>query len=194
MLVRLENTPVLPEELFPLVRVGVRKEDHSFELKGHKLKNSQRYQLFKSKGLKCVCCGLEGKVFYFEKPNGQTTYHLNLYGFFNGKEILFTKDHIIPRAKGGKDQLENYQTMCTVCNGIKESLIKIDIPHITCNLKTKEELEIAYKQLMHSMVVNLLIAYGREKKDYPDVVGRIRKNARILLRLNNIEERSEEER
>lgn len=27
-----------------------------------------------------------------------------------------TIDHIRPRAKGGKDELENYQMMCTICN------------------------------------------------------------------------------
>ena len=30
--------------------------------------------------------------------------------------ILFTKDHILPRSKGGKNWLQNYQTMCYNCN------------------------------------------------------------------------------
>ena len=51
-----------------------------------------------------------------EKYKEQQRYHLNLYGMKNGKEILFTKDHIIPKAKGGKNTMDNYQTMCAVCN------------------------------------------------------------------------------
>ena len=30
-----------------------------------------------------------------------------------------TKDHIIPKSKGGKNELSNYQTMCTYCNNEK---------------------------------------------------------------------------
>lgn len=32
-----------------------------------------------------------------------------------------TKDHIVPKSKGGPDKIENYQTMCTECNCIKGS-------------------------------------------------------------------------
>lgn len=78
---------------------------------------SDRYKLFFTKGYKCVNCGLEGKFFALEKRKTDTIYHLNLYGYDkNGNEILFTKDHIIPKSKGGKDILENYQTMCEKCN------------------------------------------------------------------------------
>jgi 5-methylcytosine-specific restriction endonuclease McrA len=32
---------------------------------------------------------------------------------------MITKDHIIPRSKGGKDILDNYQPMCIICNSKK---------------------------------------------------------------------------
>ena len=48
------------------------------------------------------------------------TYHLNLYAVDdNGDEILMTKDRILPRSKGGIDDISNYQTMCKLCNEAK---------------------------------------------------------------------------
>lgn len=81
--------------------------------------NSQRYTLFFKKGFKCVKCGIEGKYFAKERDTSSNSnkYHLNLYALDeNGKEVLMTKDHIIPKSKGGKNKLENYQTMCCICN------------------------------------------------------------------------------
>lgn len=43
--------------------------------------------------------------------------HLNLY--HEGKRgglVLMTQDHIFPKSRGGKDSLDNLQTMCTICN------------------------------------------------------------------------------
>lgn len=82
--------------------------------------NSQRYQTFFTKGCKCVVCGIEGKYFAKEKHLNSKRYHLNLYAIDdNGDEVLMTKDHIIPRSKGGIDDISNYQTMCEPCNKAK---------------------------------------------------------------------------
>jgi len=77
---------------------------------------SDRYKMFFTQGYTCKECGLTGKFFALEKADLDKRYHLNLYAIKNGKEILMTKDHIIPKSKGGKNILSNYQTMCTVCN------------------------------------------------------------------------------
>lgn len=82
--------------------------------------NSQRYQTFFTKGCKCVVCGIEGKYFAKERHLQDKSYHLNLYAVDNnGDEILMTKDHIMPRSKGGIDDISNYQTMCKLCNEAK---------------------------------------------------------------------------
>lgn len=91
--------------------------------------NSQRYQLFFTKGVKCCCCGIEGKYFRKERSRRQKNnqrYHLNLYGVNDdGIEILITKDHIIPASKGGNNHLSNYQTMCEICNKKKGNQMEV---------------------------------------------------------------------
>lgn len=87
-------------------------------------RNSQRMQLFFRDGFACVDCGLEGNCFALESATAKDSPHLNLYYVgknLDGKSvrILFTKDHIRPRARGGKDIMSNYQVMCQICNGKK---------------------------------------------------------------------------
>lgn len=92
-----------------------------WEFDGYRVKmNSMRYQLFKTKGTTCIECGVEGKYFALERPKGATRCHFNLYGFNkDGFEVMLTKDHIVPKSKGGKGHLGNLQTMCASCNGRK---------------------------------------------------------------------------
>jgi hypothetical protein len=80
---------------------------------------SQRYELFASKGIECVDCGIKGSYFALEKDISDSTsrFHLNLYGKDeNGEEVMITKDHILPKSKGGENKLSNYQPMCYKCN------------------------------------------------------------------------------
>lgn len=81
--------------------------------------DSQRYQVFFERGTDCVCCGLRGRYFWLEQSKHQqgTAYHFNLYGIDDdGNEVQLTKDHIVPKSKGGKNYIGNYQTMCDRCN------------------------------------------------------------------------------
>jgi hypothetical protein len=71
-----------------------------------------------------VTCGLPATHWALEgtlvKGKEIQNPHFNLYGLQEEKdqikEILFTKDHIIPDSKGGSGGLTNMQIMCTVCN------------------------------------------------------------------------------
>ena len=87
-------------------------------LDGEEIKaNSQRLQLFYTKGFKCVVCGTEGKFFIMVRAEHEKRFHLELVGETpDGKLVMMTKDHIVPKSLGGKDELENYQTMCVTCN------------------------------------------------------------------------------
>ena len=87
---------------------------------------SHRYELFATKGIKCVECGIEGSYFALEKDIADSTskYHLNLYGIDEGgNEVMITKDHILPKSKGGENRLSNYQPMCYKCNQKKADRI-----------------------------------------------------------------------
>jgi hypothetical protein len=83
---------------------------------------SLRYDQFRKSPV-CSCCGLVGsymalqiiqtRKYCLHKP------HFNLYGIKDSKHIILTKDHILPKAKGGTDTLDNLQTMCYNCNQMK---------------------------------------------------------------------------
>jgi 5-methylcytosine-specific restriction endonuclease McrA len=95
---------VVPKHSRPVVRVA----------------NSVKLQTFKYKGLNCVSCHRVGHFFAIEKQlhsaDNVKNYGLQLYC---EDGVLMTVDHKIPKAKGGKDTLENLQPMCVLCNQLK---------------------------------------------------------------------------
>ena len=87
---------------------------------------SWRIQAYAAKGVTCVECGLVGNMVAIEKNKIQKTskYHLNLYHVSeNGTETMMTIDHIMPKSKGGSNDLSNLQTMCCYCNSAKGNTI-----------------------------------------------------------------------
>lgn len=106
-----------PEDVFAFIGPGrkiYQADGESFKVK----MNSHRYHLF-VKQKNCVACGLEGTKMFLELSPGSEFPHFNFYAIEGEEEILMTKDHKIPKALGGKDSLDNYQTMCVICNAIK---------------------------------------------------------------------------
>jgi len=107
---------VLPFTVFPEEE---EKKPKNKRYLGHSVKmTSWRYRTFAKKGMKCVRCGIEGKFFSLEKshPN-DARYHFNLYALTpEGGSVLMTKDHIVPKSKGGATDLNNLQPMCSKCN------------------------------------------------------------------------------
>ena len=74
--------------------------------------NHPRLSVFYHKGTNCVCCGLQGTILA-EGLDRKNNIHIDLYAKdFNP----LTVDHIIPRSKGGTDDLDNLQPMCYLCN------------------------------------------------------------------------------
>lgn len=104
-----ENTPKYKSEFFHDVEVNI---------------GTINLKVFKLKGVDCKC-GAQGNVFYLEKTAapGITIYndwHLNLYAKDQfGHEVLMTKDHTLPKSKGGTDDIDNLTPMCVKCNSRK---------------------------------------------------------------------------
>jgi hypothetical protein len=71
-----------------------------------------------TRNVRCVCCGTLGEVFLLELPSKskQMIPHFNMYGMRKGEWVQMTKDHVVPRSKGGRDNQENLVTMCCKCN------------------------------------------------------------------------------
>lgn len=94
-----------------------------FMLKGHPVRmSSMRYRNFLVHGITCVTCGIKGSYFYLERHAGhanpdKSPFHFNLYAADGqGREIMMTKDHIMPKSLGGNNYIGNLQTMCCKCN------------------------------------------------------------------------------
>jgi hypothetical protein len=68
---------------------------------------SLRWQVFQRDEWKCVACG-------------RSSHH----------DIILHVDHIVPRSRGGQDTLDNFQTLCNVCNSGKSNK---DTTDLRCN-------------------------------------------------------------
>ena len=90
-----------------------------FPLKGTPIKfNSLRLRTFLEKGCTCKVCGRKGTHFKIQKNKTDRQYHI---GLWSDDDVQMTKDHIIPKSAGGKDAIDNMQTLCMKCNVAKGS-------------------------------------------------------------------------
>ena len=102
-----------------------RRKKHTFGEKRVGTK-SNRLKCFKFHGVVCKHCGAVGVFFAIEKArDASDCWHLNLYAYnANNEEVLMTADHVIPRSRGGCNELENLQTLCTDCNFKKDNKLE----------------------------------------------------------------------
>lgn len=109
-----------PNYIFSMITENEIKREFEIDGRTYYVKmNSQRYHLFRENS-SCVCCGIVGNKMVLDM-NLDSSVHFNLYAEDNGRLVLMTKDHIVPKSLGGPDELNNYQTMCCICNNLKGS-------------------------------------------------------------------------
>ena len=110
------------DEIFPLIEDNPQKK---ILLGEDPIKvGTLRLFMFKVKGVRCVTCGLEGVFFSKEQHHNVKYYdlHLNLYAINSfGHDVLMTNDHIVPKSKEGKTEIDNLQPMCYHCNQRKSN-------------------------------------------------------------------------
>lgn len=137
--------------------------------------NTDSLKTFKKRGPKCWLCGLEGTFFAMEKQGDQDIVHLKLYGAQGKREVLLTKDHVIPKSWGGRNTMKNYRVLCATCNNqlgkfyqmMKEFVVKTMKKHelnadkdAVCNLlapiasSSLHRLERAIRTLAASLMVD----------------------------------------
>lgn len=141
---------------------------------------SLRYQTFYQKGIKCACCGTQGAYFKLCGDPDTDRRHFNLYA---ADGTLMTKDHIIPKCKGGKNNVQNMQTMCVVCNNNKGAYYPgIELEYIiSTNIKTGA---VSRFRSLEKAVKHILINYKRPSKN--DVVNAaIKTSTQITDALSN---------
>lgn len=134
-------------EILPLIGANMPR----IQLAGFSVKaGSLRLECLK-RSQSCAGCGCKGSLFVLEAheqgpPKGIRCFikncqwcsyrlteerylggskpHLNLYHVGPRRGLmLMTQDHIMPRMHGGKDEIENLQTMCLQCNQRKGATI-----------------------------------------------------------------------
>lgn len=118
-------------EVLPYIQVdlGKNSKDRLADPKAYKYYGDKkvwmarkRYKVFVESTV-CCTCGMEGEFFALEQQKEKKEkdiWFLHLYGRTkDGKEILFTQDHAVPKSKGGSNGLDNLQTMCSPCNNLK---------------------------------------------------------------------------
>jgi 5-methylcytosine-specific restriction endonuclease McrA len=115
----LRNNPFQIDPSVPKWRAP--KKQYYIDSNGNKM-SVRRARVFLEKGVRCQC-GLCGSFFALEKWNDGGL-HLDLYAKDKvGDDVLMTIDHINPKSNGGPDEIENYATMCKVCNEDKADIV-----------------------------------------------------------------------
>ena len=96
------------------------KDEQSVVMEGHTVEvDNLRIQCFREKGLTCAKCGIEACFAALElvQSPAYNGWAINFYAHTDiGDEVIFTKDHIHPRSRGGGDEMANLQPMCWPCN------------------------------------------------------------------------------
>jgi hypothetical protein len=104
------------------------------------------YQSLRGSPIKCWCCGAEASLWIACRgENDMSRPVLNLFARFTPKKtrknkhpterlVMMTRDHIIPKSKGGVDDIENLRPGCETCNVNRgNNMSAVDIAFMEAN-------------------------------------------------------------
>jgi len=119
--------------IFPINEIlDLIEKDKKLIIDEHEVRvGEDRLLCFKYKGTICQNCGQKALYFALERVTS-TNYDGWTLSLCGENYSYFTKDHIIPKSKGGPDILENYQTYCWDCNLRKGSQLSHEIRTMYC--------------------------------------------------------------
>lgn len=94
---------------------------HDRLVRGKQVDRPSGWALFhhlKGQPIRCHFCGCQADRWVSEKGRRDRIGHpvLNLFAVKDGKVVLMTRDHIIPRSLGGVDAVANLRPACAPCN------------------------------------------------------------------------------
>ena len=126
--------------------------------------SSHRMKVFKRSTV-CSACELQGSFLALERhtyEGAPLKYHLNLYGInAEGEEVLFTRDHTKPLARGGTNTLANSTTMCGPCNWDKgDTYTKpahVPTPKKAKKVKVKQPVQVQIQNVVPTMMADMRI-------------------------------------
>jgi len=97
---------------------------------------------------KCVFCGAEAKHCFLCVDEAD---YLSVQ-FFSAKGIIFDVDHIIPKSKGGLNDMLNLQLSCKKCNSKKSNKVSLIAQREQFVLAKQRELKFKYDNLAKGKV------------------------------------------
>ena len=172
----------------------------SIEVDGYLVyKDSWRYRTFYQKGLKCACCNRVGS--YFKLHTDSKNIERAHFNLFAEDGTMMTKDHIIPKSKGGPDCIENFQTMCEECNKEKKDTMPDLIPNVKLNKVPRMEIKATkvgnpkdihlfstLEDAVKYVVANILHVYSKKDRPQKEIASMaIRATIKLTTSLNGIE-------
>lgn len=100
------------------------QHDDSATIDGHTVRlNKLKYHTFIRDYYEgrfcCSSCGAQPTHAVVFGTRHSPEKFINFFTLENNREVLFTHDHTLARALGGKNELSNTTTMCETCNGQK---------------------------------------------------------------------------
>jgi hypothetical protein len=135
------------DDVFPFITLDDSKKEFVANGMTYQVRmNSDRYHVFKNNP-NCVACGIEGKHMVLDMNPGDSSPHFNFYAEEFSRLVLMTKDHILAKSKGGQDVLENYATMCSVCNNLKANFDLTNVQVAELRILHNNEAKMPRKEL-----------------------------------------------